>query len=115
MDGDFLVERDGGVDGAGPVVDASGEGLDVGKVLPAQPHGDGERSLTVVAEDDDGLVGIEFGIGAGGNIAHRHEDRIGEACGAELPGLTDVEDKRWVGLGAELEEGLGGYLWVKHT
>jgi hypothetical protein len=86
-----LVTGNGGVDGAGPFVDAAREGLDVGEVLVAEPHGDGERTLAVVAEDDDGLIGVEFGVGAGGDFAHGHQKRTGEAGKLKLDGLTDVQ------------------------
>ena len=36
----WSVAGDGRVDGAGPRVDASGEGLGVVEALIAQPHGD---------------------------------------------------------------------------
>ena len=44
----------------------------------------------VMAEDDDVVVGIEFGVGAGGDIAHGHEEGAGEAGGLGLPGLANV-------------------------
>jgi hypothetical protein len=99
-----LVAGDGGVDGAGPGVDASGEGLGVVEALIAEPHGDGERTLSVMAEDDDGSVGIEFLMGAGGDFAHRHEKRVGQAGGLELPGYADVQQERGVGLLALMGE-----------
>src|SRR5438309_81976 len=76
---DRLVAGNGRVDEAGPVVDAAGEGLGVVEALRAEPHGDGERTLAVVAEDDDVVVGIEFGEGARGDLAHGHEDGAREA------------------------------------
>lgn len=69
-----LVAGDGGVDGAGPVFDASGEGLGVFEALLAEPHGDGKGAGSVVAEDDDGLVGVELLVGAAGDFAHGHEE-----------------------------------------
>ena len=103
-----LVAGEGGVDGAGPGVDASGEGLGVLEALIAQPHRDAEGAGTVMAEDDDRGVGIEFSVCAGGDIAHGNEDRVGEAGGLELPGLADVQQKRGVGLLAEFREGFCG-------
>jgi hypothetical protein len=84
------------------------------EALGAQPHGDRERALAVVAEDDDVGVGVELGVGAGGDVAHGHKERIGKACGVELPGLADVEEggRVW-GLRAELDEGLGRDLGVE--
>jgi hypothetical protein len=109
-----LVDGNLGVDGAGPVVDASGEGLSIIEALVAQPHGDGERSRSVVAEDDDVGVGVEFLVGARGDFAHRHEKAVGKAGGLELPWLADVEQEGWVGLLALLDEGFGGDLGFKH-
>src|ERR1700677_3039302 len=73
------VAGDGGVDAAGPRVDAACEGLDLLKALIAEPHRDAEGTGAVVAENDDGGVGVEFGVGAGGDFAHGHEERVGKA------------------------------------
>ena len=62
----------------------------------------------MVAENYDGGVGIEFGVGAGGDIAHGDEDRVGDAGGLELPGFADVQQKGGVGLLAEFGEGFCG-------
>ncbi len=62
----------------------------MGKALITQPHGDAKGSGSVVAHDDDWRVGVEFGVGAGGDLAHWHEEGVGEAGGLVLPGLTDV-------------------------
>jgi hypothetical protein len=104
----WLVTGDGWVDGAGPGVDASGEGLGVLETLIAQPHSDAEGAGAVVAEDDDRGVGIEFSVGAGGDIAHGNEDGVGEAGGLELPRLADVQQKRGVGLLTEFREDFCG-------
>ena len=102
------VAWDGGVDVAGPLVDASGKGLGVVESLVAEPHCDGERSRTVVAKDYDMRVGIEFGVGARGDFAHGHEQGIGQAGGLKFPKLADVEQNRDIGTdGAELSEGVG--------
>jgi hypothetical protein len=66
----------------------------------------------VVAEDDDGLVGVELLVGAGGYFAHGHEEGAGEIGGLVLPWLADVEEKSGVGLLALLGEGADGDLWV---
>ena len=52
------VAGDGGVDDGGPEIDAAGERLGVLEALLAEPHGDVERARAVVAEDDDGLIGV---------------------------------------------------------
>ena len=61
----------------------------------------------MVAHNDDGSVGVEFGMGSGGDFAHGHEERIGEACGLVLPGLADVQQKGLIGLLALLGKGFG--------
>jgi hypothetical protein len=85
-----LVAGDGGVDGAGPRVNAAGEGLDLLETLIAEPHSDAEGTSAVVAENDDWGVRIELGVGARGDFAHRHKERVGEAGGLVLPWLADV-------------------------
>jgi hypothetical protein len=55
----------------------------------------------VVAHDGDGLVFVELVEGARAYLIHGHEDAVGDMCGGVLPGLADVEQKRWV-LGGEL-------------
>jgi hypothetical protein len=103
-----LVPGDGGVDGAGPGVDAAGEGLDLFEALVSEPHGDREGARAVVAQDDDGGVGVELGVGAGGDFSHGHEERVGEAGGLVLPGLADVQEERGLRLLALLGKGLDG-------
>jgi hypothetical protein len=89
-DNAWLVAGDRGVDGAGPGVDAAGKGLDLLEALVAQPHSDTEGAGAVMAENDDRGVGVELGVGAGGDFAHGHEERVGEAGGLVLPGFADV-------------------------
>lgn len=111
----WLVERDGLIDAAGPGVYAAGERLGVLEALVAEPHGDGKRTLSVMTEDDDGLVGIEFGVGAGGDVPHGHQERSGKAGGLGLPGLSDIEQNGGLGGIALLQIGLGGNLWIEHS
>ena len=84
----WLVEGDGGVYGAGVVVDASGERLDLVEALVAEPHGYGEGSGTVVAEDDVRKVGVEFGVGPGGYFAHGDESCTRNGGGLGFPGFA---------------------------
>jgi hypothetical protein len=107
-----LVARDSRVDGSGPGVDASGEGLDVLETLVAEPHGYAEGTGSMVAEDNDGLVGVELLVGAGGYFAHGHKKGAGNVGGLVFPRFADVEEKRGVGLLALLGEGADGDLWV---
>lgn len=43
-----------------------------------------------MAEDDYLLIWIEFRVGAGGDLAHGHEERVGEGGGLVLPWLAYV-------------------------
>jgi hypothetical protein len=108
------VTGDGGVDGCGPVVDAASEGLRVFEALLPEPHGDVEGARAVVAEDDDGLVGVELLVGAGGDVAHGHEGGAGDGGGLSLPGLADVEQKRRIGVFEALGEGVDGDFRGEH-
>lgn len=98
---ELLVAGDSGVDGAGPEVDAAGDGLGLGEALFAEPVGDGERARAVMAQDGDGLVFVELVEGARADLVHGHEEAVGDVRGRVLPGLADVEEKRRV-LGGEL-------------
>ena len=60
----------------------------------------------MVAEDDDGSIGVEFGMGAGGDLAHGHEEGVGDAGGLVLPGFADVQEEGRIGLLALLGKGL---------
>ena len=55
---------------AGPSVDATPHGLHPFESLLAEPIGDRQRSDSVMAHDDDMVVGIEFLMSARGHIAH---------------------------------------------
>ena len=102
-----LVPGDGGVDLAGPGVDAAGDGLGFVEALVAEPGRDGERARAVVAKDEDGVFFVELFEGAGGDLVHGDEGGGFDAGGVVFPGLADVEQERSFGRG---EEGLGlGY------
>ena len=90
MKGGGLVAGDVGVDAARPLVDTADERLRVVETLVAQPQGDRERTRAVVAHDDDRLVRIELGVGAGGNLAHGDEGGSGDGGTLVLPGLAHV-------------------------
>jgi hypothetical protein len=66
----------------------------------------------MVAEDNNGGVGIELLMGAGGYFAHGHEEGVGQFGGLVLPWLADIEEKRSVGLLALLCECVDGDLGV---
>ena len=107
-----LVAGDRRVDGAGPLVDAAGEGLDVIEALLAEPHGDVEGAGAVVAEDDGGAIGVEL-LEAGGDIAHGDVGGAGDGGDLELPGFTDVEQQRGTRLMALGGVGVHGDLGRK--
>lgn len=84
------------------------------EALGAEPQGDVERAGSVVAEDDDGLVGVELLVGTGGDVAHGHKEGSADGRGFDLPGLADVEEEGRIGLFELLGEGIDGDLWREH-
>lgn len=88
-----LVAENVGVDDPGPAIDSPCEGLDVLEPLVAKPHSDGEGTDSVVTEDDDGLVGVQLLVGAGGDLPHGHEERVWKGRCVELPWLADIQDQ----------------------
>ena len=60
------------------------------EALVSQPHSYAEGAGSVVAEDDDGCVGVELGVGTRGDFAHGDEGGVGKAGGLVLPGLANV-------------------------
>lgn len=52
----------------------------------------------MVTEDNNGCIGVEFLMGAGGDFAHRHEQAVGEAGGLKLPGFADIQQEGRIGL-----------------
>ena len=95
--GERSVARYDGIDVARPFVDAARQGLSMIEALVAKPHGDRQRSRTVVTKDYDMRVGIEFRVGARGDFAHGHEQGIGQAGGLKFPRLADVEQDWGIG------------------
>lgn len=105
-----LVARDGGVDLAGPGVDAAGYGLGLVEALLAEPCGYRERAGAVVAEDEDGGLFVELLVGAAGDLVHGDEGAAVDVGGVVLPGLADVEEERFSGGGEEgVELGYGDF------
>jgi hypothetical protein len=88
-----LVAGDGGVDGAGPGVDAAGDGLGLVEALLAEPCGYGEGAGAVVAENEDGGVFVELLVGAGGDVVHGEEGAAFDVGGGVLPRLADIEEE----------------------
>jgi len=87
-----LVTGDGWVDFSRPGVDAAAEGLGVFESLISEPGGDVEGTLSVVAEDDEVLVGIEFLMGARGDVTHGHEQAAGDAGCFKFPWFADIDE-----------------------
>jgi len=104
----YLVAGDGGVDGAGPGIDAAGDGLGLLEALIAEPDGYGERTGAVVAKDEDGGVFIELFEGAGRDFVHGDEGCAFDVGGVVLPLLTDVEEDGWLWGGEVLLELVDG-------
>ena len=65
-----------------------------------------------MAHDGDRLFFVELVEGARADLIHGHEDAVGEVRGGVLPGLADVEQKRWVVGGELLFELVDGDLKV---
>ena len=76
------------------MIDAAGERLDVFEALLAEPHRHVERTCTVMADDDDGGVRVEFLVCSGGNVAHRDKRGSREGCGAGFPWFADIKNDR---------------------
>ena len=76
------------------------------ETLIAEPLGHAEGPHAVVAEDDEVLVGVEFLIGAGGNVAHGHGDAAGDMGGLEFPWFAHIDEAGLVI--AEKRCGVGG-------
>ena len=73
------------IDFGGPGVDAAAQGLDAFESLIAEPGGDVEGALSVMAENREVLVGIEFLMSAGRDVAHGHEGAGFNVRGASIP------------------------------
>src|SRR5579871_6788889 len=56
-----------------PCVDAAAQRLHVFKALVTQPCGHVERSLSVMTENGEVLLGIKLLVRPPRNVAHRHE------------------------------------------
>lgn len=102
------VARDGRIYDARPAIDSSDEGLGVLESLRAKPHGDGERADAVMAEDHYVGVGIEFGVRAGRDVAHGHEEGAGKGRSLRLPELANVQQYRGSGKRAFGKGGFAG-------
>lgn len=87
-----LVTGYGWVDFSGPGIDAAAEGLGVFESLIAEPGGDVEGTLSVVAENDEMLVRIEFLMGARGHVAHGHEQAAVDAGCFKFPWFADIDE-----------------------
>jgi hypothetical protein len=89
--GTALIPRHCWIDLIRPRVDAAGYGLACVEALLAQPVGYAQRARSVVAEDEQAIVGVELLVGARGYISHGHEQAAVNLGGCEFPGLTHVD------------------------
>jgi len=62
--------------------------------LLAQPGRDVQRAHTVMADDNDVVVGIQFLVRAAGHVAHGHEFCALDARRLVLPRFADVEQRK---------------------
>ena len=60
------------------------------ETLVTEPYSHIERALPVMAKDHEPFVGIEFLVGARGNVAHGHQQRAVNARGGKLPWLANM-------------------------
>lgn len=68
-----------------------------------------------MAEDDVGFVGVEFGVGARGELAHWDEGCARDGGGLCFPCLADVEQGWSVRtVFAELQVGFGSDFGIEH-
>ena len=79
------VPKDRRIHFSGPGFDASAQRLRVLESLIAEPGSHIERSLSVVAENDEMLVGIEFLVSTARNVAHRHQQAALDAGCLNIP------------------------------
>jgi len=86
------IATDRRVDLYGPCFNAAAQRLSVLETLIAQPCGDIERALPVMAEDHQALLGIEFPGSARRDLAHGDEKTAIDVHGGEFPWLPDVDE-----------------------
>lgn len=111
---DRSVEREARVDGTRPLIDAAGERLCLLEALLAEPHGDVQGTGSVMADNDDGPIGVELRVSARGDVAHGHKGGARNGGGLCLPRLAHIEQKGRVGLLEQMGQGVDGDLWRKH-
>ena len=86
-----LITRNLRIDFAGPGVNAARDGLRGLKSLLAEPVRDAQGTGSVMAEDEQAVVGIKFLMCARRNIAHGHQQATIDLCGCVLPGFANVD------------------------
>lgn len=85
------------------------------EALFAQPCGHGHGPHAMMADGDDAGVGIKLLIGAGRDLAHRHEDASVDLCFLKLPFLSYIEQNTGgMALGEQLPELMCRNLIVQH-
>ena len=84
------------------------------KTLIPEPHGYGEGTDAVVAQDDDRLVGVQLLVRAEWYVCHGHQDGAGKAGEVGLPGLANVEQQGGVWTLALKSKDLSRDFGFKH-
>ena len=97
------VAGNGRIDLARPGIDAAGNRLRLIEALLPQPRGDRKRAGTMVAQNQDGRLIVEFRVSAGGDLVHGDKRARLNVSGLMLPGLAHIEQQRRRGGG---EQGL---------
>jgi hypothetical protein len=86
------ISANGRIDLSSPGLNAPAQRLRLLESLIAKPGGDAHRAHSVMAEDDEVLVGIEFLMSACRNIAHGHLDAAFNARRGELPWFPHINE-----------------------
>lgn len=81
--------------------------------LVAEPRCDVKRPLSVMTENDQPLIGIEFLVGARRDIAHGHVHAAVDVCGREFPRFAHVDESDFFVLEKSRRLG-GGNLVIQH-
>ena len=66
------------------------------KTLVAKPYSNIQRALAVMAEHCDVLLGVEFLVHAGGDVAHRHVDAGFNVGRCVFPRFANIKETGFV-------------------
>ena len=89
-----LIARHGRVNLRRPGVEPAGKGLRLLKALLPQPRRHMEGAHPVMADRDDALFRVKFGVSAGRYIPHGHAHATMEKRNLCFPGFADIEENK---------------------